>query len=114
MAAAAASLHVYITRTIYTWSVVWLQFILADVTCHVVTIRLCHGKAYTRRPGQHRWGATPTAPDANPVLHFTTGKLVVQSVVPVGAVSVDVSASELVNMCRIPWVAPLCMALTEV
>ena len=78
-AAAAASVHAFITRTTYTWSEVWLQCILADVTRATVTIRLWLEKAYTRRPGQHRWGATPTAPDADPVLHFTTGKLVVQS-----------------------------------
>ena len=76
--AATAALHAFITQAIYTWSVVWLQCIRAGVTRYVVTIRLCLGKAYTRRPGQHRWGATPTAPDADPVLHFTTGKLVVQ------------------------------------
>ena len=71
----------HITQTLYTWSVVWLQCILAGVTRHVMTIRLWLEKGYTRRPGQHRWGATPMAPDADLVLHLTTGKLVVQSMV---------------------------------
>ena len=45
---------------------------------HNTTFRLQHEDPYARRRGQCEWGRHPTAPDADPVLHFTTGNFMVQ------------------------------------
>ena len=60
---------------------------------------------YAQWPGRRGWGRHPTAPDADPVFHLSSGNSLMQLAALQGVVGVDVSEPVTMSSSSFFWVA---------